>query len=345
MRICLLGEFHGDLDEGMRKSSFHISHSLSRNHQLLCLDIRKFASKSFWRDIKGFNPEIIHYTHGSSLKSLMLLKIISLYCRDAKTIISMMYSNFSTLSKQLISFIKPDLTLVQSDEMERTFKALKCRTEFLPIGGVDIERFNPDLRRKKSELRAKYGVNRDKFVVLHIGSIKKGRNILWLKRLQEESDDNQVLVVGAVSQGIQQDSLHQLEKAGCIVWTRYFEDVEEIYALSDSYVFPVLPKKDRLGRNVADCIEMPLSVLEAMSCNLPVVSTKFGALPRVFEDGNGLMFVDTHEDFFDAVEKIKDTDITIETRDKVLQYSWENIAKRLGDIYVEIISEGGINET
>ena len=27
------------------------------------------------------------------------------------------------------------------------------------------------------------------------------------------------------------------------------------------------------------CIETPLSVLEALSCNIPVITTKFGSLP------------------------------------------------------------------
>jgi len=338
MRICLIGESHGDLDEGMRKSSFHISRELSKTHQLLLLDIRNVISKSFWRDLKEFNPEIVHYIHGSSLKSFILLKIVSLYSRDAKSVISMMRPNFSMVSKHIISFIKPNLTLVQSDEMERTFKALKCKIKFLPIGGVDTKRFNANTRRNKEELRTKYGINIDLFVILHIGSIKKGRNILWLKKLQEKTDEIHVLIVGAASTGICQDGLHQLENAGCIVWTEYFDHVEEIYALSDCYVFPVLPKKDMLGRNVADCIEMPLSVLEAMSCNLPVISTKFGALPRIFEDGGGLIFVDSEEDIIGAVKKVKNTDVNVETREKVLPYAWGNIVRRLEGIYEELKS-------
>jgi len=336
MRICLLGEFHGNLDEGMRKSSFYISRTLSKNHQLLLSDLRKVTSKFFWRDLKDFKPQIIHYIHGSSLKSLLLLKALSHYCSNAKTVISMMHPNFSILSKHLLYFMKPDLVLVQSDEMERMFKALKCKTKFLPIGGVDTEKFNPSLIEKKEKLRVKYGIDRDRFVVLHIGSIKEGRNVLWLKRLQEKKDDILVLIVGAVSQGVHQDSLHQLEKAGCLVWTKYVENIEEIYALSDCYVFPVLPKKDRLRRNLADSIEVPLSVLEAMSCNLPIITTKFGALPRVFEEGDGLFFAEGDEDFINALKEIKNG-VNVKTREKVLPYSWENIGKRLEEIYSNLM--------
>ncbi len=339
MRICLLGESYGALDEGMRKSSFHISRALSRKHQVLLLDIRKIVSRSFWRDVKRFKPQIVHYIHGSSLRSFMLLKIISFYIRDAKTIISMMRPNFSFLSKRLIHLFKPDLTLVQSNEMEQTFEALKCRTGFLSIGGVDTEKFNPGSKKNKEEMRVKYGIPENKFVILHIGSIKEGRNLLWLKSLQEKSNDIQVFIVGAVSQGIQRDLLHQLENAGCVIWTRYFDHIEEIYTLSDCYVFPVLPKKNVFGINIADCIEMPLSVLEAMSCNLPVVTTKFGALPRIFKEGDGLIFVEKEEEFINAVKKIKSAGMSIKTRDNVLQYSWEKIAERLEGVYEELIGQ------
>ena len=93
-----------------------------------------------------------------------------------------------------------------------------------------------------------------------------------------------------------------------------------------------------LGRNVADCIEMPLSVLEAMSCNLPVISTKFGALPRIFEEGDGLIFVDSEEDIIGAVKKVKNTDVNIETREKVLPYAWGNVVRWLEGIYEELNS-------
>lgn len=333
MRICVLGEFNVDLVEGMRVSSFYIAKEISKSHQVLSLDSRKVASRTFWRRLKDFNPQVIHYIHGSSLKSFILLKSVSLYCQKPKTVISMMHPHFS-ISKHLISFIKPDLTLVQSDEMEHTFKSLKCRTEFLPTCGVDVEKFNPRLRNIKEELREKYGIDKDKFIILHVGHAIKGRNVLPLNKLQEEDDCQVVIVIDEkfIKQNFQKKIFHQLREDGCIIWAKYFKHIEEIYALSDCYLFPVLPKKDMLGRNIASSIEMPLSVLEAMSCNLPVITTKFGALPRVFKEGNGLFFAEGEKEILNALEKIKDG-MQLKTRDKVLPYSWENVVKRLEENY------------
>ena len=331
MKICLLGEYSGNLDEGMRKVSFYFSEELKKRHQVITLDLKSVFTTYFWRTIKNINPEIVHYIHGSSIKSFGLLKAVSLHSRDTKTVLSMMHTTFSHLSELFIPFIKPDLILTQSLATENTFKRLRCETQFLPCAGVDIKKFTPIIAKKKEELREKYGVDKGKFVILHVGSIKKGRNVHLLEKLQR--NDIQVIIVGAISTGIDRGLLQRLMKSGCLVWDKYFERIEEVYAISDCYMFPTPPA------NKINSIELPLSVLEAMACNLPVISTKFGALPRVFEGGDGLIFVDAEEEFINAVEKVKNADINIKTRDKVLPYSWENVVGGLEGIYEELTRE------
>lgn len=331
MKICLLGEFSGNLDEGMRKVSSHFAEELSKQHQILTSDMRNVFTKAFWKGIKTFNPEIIHYIHGPSIKSFILLNVISHYCRNAKTVMSSMRPYFSLLSAKFIPLVKPDLILIQSYETQKLFRGLNCKTKFLPCG-VDVERFIPS--KNKYELREKCGIDKDKFILFHVGSIKEGRNIQLLKKLQ--SNNNQVLIVGSDSTGVSPKVQRSLIESGCLVWLKYIKNIEEIYAMSDCYVYPTVSQYDFLGRSIADSIEMPLSVLEAMSCNLPVISTKFGALPRVFEEGGGLIFVDTEEEFIDALEKVKNANTNIKTRDKVLHYSWGNIVRRLERIYGEL---------
>jgi glycosyltransferase involved in cell wall biosynthesis len=332
MRICLLGEYLGNLDEGMRKVSFHFAEELSKRHKILTSDLRKVFTKNFRNVIKNFNPEIIHYIHGPSAKSFTLLKLISFYCRDAKTVMSAMHPGFSFLSKRFIPMFKPDMILVQSIETEEKFKKLGCVTEFLPCG-VDVKKFTPVTIRAKEELRGKYGIEKEKFVILHVGSIKEGRNIQLLEKLQKENNQTQVVIVGAISTGINKNWVQQLKKSGCSVLAKYFENIEEIYMLSDCYIFPTPPI------NRLNAIEMPLSVLEAMSCNLPVITTKFGVLPRGFKEGDGLFFAEGEEEFINALKKVK-KGIDIKTREKVLPYSWASVTKRLEGIYEELIKEG-----
>jgi len=49
--------------------------------------------------------------------------------------------------------------------------------------------------------------------------------------------------------------------------------------------------------------------------------------------------VEDGENIYKTIEDIKNGELEIETREKVLQYSWDNIAKKLVDVYRELISE------
>lgn len=342
MRICLIGDCTGNIDEGMKKVTLHLSKELSTNHQVLLVNPKRVFSRGFWKDIKNFRPQIIHYVPGPSIFSFAIVKALALYCRSAKTIMSAMhpgfygfrgfsygaYNAFSSICKNLVPLLKPNLILVQSHQSEEMFTKLGCSTQFLP-NGVDIEKFIPVSETTKRELRKKYSLDEEKFVILHIGSIKKWRNVWLLKKLQKEN--NQVLIIGSTSTGRDKGLCQQLREEGCLVWTDYVENIEEVYALSDCYVFPTM--EDKIGS-----IETPLSILEAMSCNLPVVSTRFGALPRVLEEGDGLIFANKEQDFHHAIERVKNDDLEIKTREKVLSYSWEHIAKRLEEIYEQLAS-------
>ncbi len=255
------------------------------------------------------------------------MKILSLYCRGAKTIMSATHPAPFSLSKVFIPLLKPNLILTLSSEDEKMFRSLSCKTEFLPVG-VDTEKFIPVSKETKCSLRQKYGLGKDKFIILHVGSIKERRGLQIFREMQ--GDGNQVLIIGSTSTGIEQKIYRELEGKGCLVWIKYFKKIQEIYNLADCYVFPT---RDRIAS-----IALPLSVMEAMSCNLLVISTRFKALPRIFKEGNGFYFADKKEDFIQRLQEIKNG-LEVKTRKKILSYSWENVVRRLEQIYEKLIGE------
>lgn len=327
MKICLLGEYLGNSDEGMRKVSFYLSQELAKNNSILTTNFKKSISLSFWKEIKAFDPDIVHYIYGPSIKSFILLKLISFYCPTSKTVMSAMHPSIPNRFHNFIKIFSPDIILTQSTETESFFKSSNFKTEFLPCG-VDTRRFEPVSAIHKGELREKYGVSKEKFVILHVGPIKRGRNVQILGKIQ--NDYNQILLVASLSTGIEKDVVDELKKNGCLILMEYIDKIEEIYALSDCYLFPTPPK------NKSNSIEMPLSVLEAMSCNLPVIATKFGALPRSFKEGDGLFFIENEKQLSGALSQIC-KGIDIKTRDKVYKYSWKNIILKLTGIYERIL--------
>lgn len=329
MKICLVSNYSPPLDEGMKNVAYYLGTELEKRHEVLNLSLDGLFSRAFWRQVKDFQPHIIHYVPGPSIASLMIARALKVYCNGTRTVMSATQPRIPGLLKIFLPPLKPDLVLTQSAKIEEMLVNLGYRTEFLP-NGIDIERFTPVSVDTKQKLRGKYGLSQGKFIILHIGHIRKGRNLQLLAEIQQENRDRQVLIVGSTSTPFEQDIYESLVESGCIVWRKYFEKIEEVYALSDCYVFPAFTK---LGG-----IDLPLSVMEAMSCNLPVISTKFGALSRIFAEGGGLHFTETREEFLQRLDTIK-AGTEVSTREKVLPYTWGNIALRLEQIYGEVLED------
>ena len=327
MRICLVGEFFGYPDEGMRNIAYYLRKELSKHHKILALNVRDMLQLRFWSEIRSFRPQIIHYIPGPSLRSFVIMRALSLSCKGSRTVMSATHPILSSLSKVFASFLRPDLVLTQCAEDEAAFARMGCGTTHLP-SGVDTKKFAPLSPEVKATLREKYGLTKAGFIILHVGSIKAKRNLDIFKTIQD--DDNQVLIIGSTSTGSERKICKELRKRGCIVWTQYFANIEEIYGLADCCVFPSTDK--------TASIRLPLSVLEAMACSLPVISTRFGALPRVFGEGDGLVFVDRGHEFLDKIQAIKQGKVNVRTREKVLPYSWQEVTRRLEEIYNEVIS-------
>jgi glycosyltransferase involved in cell wall biosynthesis len=322
MKICLLGGLSGQLDEGMNNVAYHLRRELSRRHQVSSLDPRDYRSLRFWKRIRSLQPDVIHYTSGPSIVSLALIRLLGLFCQDSQTVVSALHPWFPWHTELLIRTVRPSLILTQSRATDTLFRRHGCRTVFLP-NGVDVSKFKPVSEGDKQALRSDFGVPGDKYVILHVGAVKQRRGVGILSELQ--GGDQQVIVAGSLSTGHDRVTLQALELRGCWVWTDYFDDIERLYGLADCYVFPT--------QNPLHAIEIPLSVLEAMACNLPVVSSAFGGLPDILDAGEGLVYAHSPEESLQGVQSIRRKETFIHTRKKVVAMDWANIAKQLESAY------------
>jgi glycosyltransferase involved in cell wall biosynthesis len=327
MKVYIVSNFSGSLDEGMMNVAFQLGNSLAKHHDVFYMNARKTAfSLRFWMKTRKSRPDIIHVILRPSAATLSLVQLLKLWCAGAKVFLSALQPP-AHFTHGIFFKIRPDAVLVQSYRTQLIFDRLGYKTSWLP-NGVDAGRFHPVSEKTKRALREKYKVHRDNFVVLHVGHILKGRNLGVFSEISKQRD-NQVVIVGGTIFKPDRQTRESLVENGCIVWQKYFPNIEEIYQLADCYVFPVV--------NSSNCIELPLSVMEAMSCNLPVLSTNFGGLKRLFKEGDGLVFTDRRnlrEAFDKFKEEIKKNVIKVKTREKVLHLTWQEIASQLDSIYV-----------
>jgi glycosyltransferase involved in cell wall biosynthesis len=91
--------------------------------------------------------------------------------------------------------------------------------------------------------------------------------------------------------------------------------------MADCYVFPV--------HSVGDAIEMPLSVLEALACGVPVVSTRFGSLDDWLPASAAMIYGDTDEELTSEVVACLSRAEDAMLVDAAGGFSWGAVASRL----------------
>jgi glycosyltransferase involved in cell wall biosynthesis len=329
MKICILGSYSNRSDEGMANVSFNLYQFLKLTcdkNEIILLDLNDILKFVFWKKFFSFRADILHFIPGPTLQGIALAKILQKIKRS-KLVISATKPDLPGFFKRIAWLFRPDLIIVQSDKSEEMFKAVKYKTIFIP-NGVDTNRFVPVERSRKWKLRKDYGLNEKDFIVLHIGPVRRGRNQV---ELLSQLEDEKILLIPSITNRSEEEAYKELLRISersnkrVIIWRKYFPNIEDIYALSDVYVFPVFEK--------LNSIDIPLSVLEAMSCNLPVITTEFGGLTRVLKTGSGLFFIERENQLKGIIANIKEGRINVNTREKIMTFSWNTIVLDLLNIY------------
>jgi glycosyltransferase involved in cell wall biosynthesis len=338
-RVCVISEdLAGVLDEGKKKFAFELAQALGRQHDVALLTTRgslsaatagearpsrTFLSKRLRDDLVNHRPEVIVYLALSStgFATFLRCRVLKSYCPGARVVlIGLQPRHHNFLQRRLIRHLAPDLICVQSTDSQRYLERLGCRVELLP-SGVDLARFQPASPARRRELKVSHGFDPDRPVALHVGHLQSGRGVRVLSQLAA-ADRCQVALVASSSTDHEPGLAEELRAAGVIVMTHYLPHVEQLYQLADCYVFPVL--------SALNSIETPLSVLEAFACDLPVATTRFGGLPRLFEHKawSGLVFVDSPDELAAEALRLCRSDLP-GNRALALSYSWDAIGDSL----------------
>ena len=334
MKICIIGDFTEPRDTGERNLAYNLARFLSQRHSVMTMRPKELFSWKVFRHLWKFRPDIVHYVTGPRTRSFVILWLLKQISRCNVSIMSAPRPVVPKTHLRWLRFIRPSLVLSQSQAHTQIFRSHGFNTEFLP-NGIDGEKFHPVGAPRKRQLRDKYRIPQDKFVVLHVGYIAPRRGIQTLIKIARIQDVH-VILVGATSWIEPDETLVKgLKTAGCTLFLKYLPNIEEMYQVSDCFVFPGMGQlaKDGAGfdgPNQSPSIEIPLSVLEALSCGIPVVARKFGGLADMFR--GGIHFAANEEDIIKQVIRIKSVDGSTPLPD-MTSYTWEGIVARLEQIY------------
>lgn len=277
--------------------------------RIACRKARKKGTKVFYT-AHGF-----HFYKGAPLKNWIIYYPVEKLC--------------SYFTDVLITINQEDYQLAK-----RRMKA--SHVEYIAGVGIDFEKFSQsevDKEKKRIEL----GVPRDGLLLLSVGELNKNKNHEVVIRAIADMHDVYYMIAGSGNlENKLQELINELRMENRVKLLGYRNDVNELYRVSDVFIFPSF----REGLSV--------SVMEAMLCGLPVVCSRIRGnidlIDEVDRDGiGGGGLFDPHNSMScqKAIKKLLNENINkigSYNKEKVSDFEVRTINKKINELYIKYIA-------
>lgn len=276
-----------------------------------------FLNRTLFKILRRRHDPVLYIPFASNtLASALRLCVLSAMGRRRVRALFALRHPMNGLTRRLLRLSKAEILTLSAESREYFTREVGQAVQLK--AGVDMKRFTPVSAERKAELQEKYGVAPGKKALLHVGHLNPGRNVQAL--LNVSGDYHVFLVVSTVTQA-DEALRRQLEaRPHTTIIDHFLPDVHQLYQMADVYLFPVLEKEH--------CIDLPLSVIEAASCNCPIVTTAYGEL-TAFQGEAGFAFMDGSSGeiaaALDRMSAMKDC----ENRAAVKEYDWDRAVAQL----------------
>jgi len=314
-------------DEGIKKFSFMTYKQLCKQHDVTLVRNYNFLQNSINSLLflprvllicLFIRPEKIVYIPQAALTFSSIIKIwvLGLLYTNRLSVVGVQKRTLKPWQYNFAKKINMGKLFVLSHSMIDEARKLGKTAQTIKVG-IDREKYTP--ANNIDALKDKYNIPKEKSVLLHVGHIKESRNILWFKDVQQALPDIQVVIIGSTATQQENEIYDKLTEAGVMVLRDFFPDIQEIYQLSSWYCFPV--------QHEAGAMETPLSVLEGMATNLPIITTRFGCLVDLFNEDEAYRYVDSSNEIIEILK----TDFGKEcnNRSKTEPFTWQRTADKL----------------
>lgn len=218
--------------------------------RLACRKVRKQGTRVFYT-AHGF-----HFFKGAPLKNWLMYYPVEKIC-----------AHFTDV---LITINKEDYALAQK-------KMHAKKICYVPGVGIDLERIR-SMQVDRNEMRKSMGVPEDCFLITSVGELSKRKNHQVVIKAVARLKNSKIHYVIA-GQGVLLPHLIKLSKQlgveHLIHFLGYRSDVCQIYKSSDLFILPSLQEG------------LPVALMEAMACALPVLCSQIRGNVDLLENGRG----------------------------------------------------------
>lgn len=303
---------------------------------------RTLRLKGFKEKLKKVNPDVFNPHHpipGVSdttifyAKKNLIPSVLTYHADSAQdTILEKIASRiyYKLIANRMVK--TADVIVSHARSYAETSPVLKNVMDKVVINpiGVDTTKFNP--RVKDNGLREKLKL-KNKFVIFALGRLVPYKGYSYLIQAMKYLDNDYVLVLGG--DGILKNSLmelaNKLNVKNRVIFTGFLPEDKKInyYAASDVYCTSSVSRGEAFG----------ITLLEAMACGKPVVSTNIPGVRDVASVGGILVKPKNPQAIADAIRKTRENPIDKnKLHNKIKeQFNWGKIVNMYIDIYKKLI--------
>lgn len=236
----------------------------------------------------------------------------------------------ASISKEIPNSSEQKTALVRDDKGLEIFK--------IDGVGVSLSRFHPCFLEEKKALRAELGYSENDFIITVVAELNKNKNqIMLVKSVPELAKiipSLKILLIGKETLPIVREFVNKEKLEEYVEFLGYRRDVEKLTMMSD------VAFSARLREG------LPVNIIEAMACGLPVVvSDNRGHRSLIKDKETGFVFSPKSEkEMTDAIILLyKNPSLREEMGrrnvSEAKKYSVDIAVKKMAGIYSEVISE------
>lgn len=329
-------------------------------YEFLQVTLNFYTFYNFYRQIRAKRPQLVYKRHSQfDIGPILAAK---LYRIPVILEANSCFSSFESLKFEAMklkhlgrwierqTFLSSDIIFAVSSPLKRKIVQLGIPDKKVIVlpNGANYKKFDPAAisSQKKSEIRRKYGIQNDSFLVGFVGSLREWHGIDFLlnvfAKLVREHPEMILLIVG---DGPIRHKLFKLtEHLGIsekVIFTGNVEH-DEIPVVVSFFDVAVLPAEYRHHAS-------PMKILEYMAMEKIVIAPDMENIRNIIDENkNGILFKAGDEQ--DLLEKLKAVyqnysqfqSIGKQARQKIVnQLNWDNNARKVIDITLNHLGKNG----